>query len=149
MTEEQALQIRKLRGQGAGYKQIGDILNLTRDCVRSYCRHHGLSGHAAAVRMNIKERIGSGEACSFCGEPLKKAHTGRPKRFCSDECRMAYWKGHRDLVKRNPKAIYVRECPHCHKTFEAYGNKHRKYCCHDHYVKDRFGEGDLDACSNY
>ena len=56
MTEEQKLQIRLLRGQGIGYKQIGDVIGVTRDCVRSYCRNHGLAGHTPAVKMNIKER---------------------------------------------------------------------------------------------
>ena len=30
------------------------------------------------------------------------------------------------------------ECPYCHEIFESYGNKTRKYCCHEHYVLDRF-----------
>lgn len=32
------------------------------------------------------------------------------------------------------------ECKYCHKIFESYGNKTRKYCCHAHYVLDRYGE---------
>ena len=143
MTEEQKLQIRLLRGQGIGYKQIGDVIGVTRDCVRSYCRNHGLAGHTPAVKMNIKERIASGDACEFCGEILKNPHTGRRRRFCSDECRMNYWKGHRAELKKNPKAIYTMECPYCHKTFESYGNKTRKYCCHEYYIMDRFGKENI------
>ena len=90
----------------------------------------------------MKELIKNGEACGFCGGPMKKAATGRPRRFCSEECRRRYWKGHRHEVKKSEKAIYIRECPYCKETFEAYGNKNRRYCCHDHYIKHRFYKGE-------
>ena len=53
MTEEQKLQIRKLRQQGLGYQAIGKMVNLTRDSVRSYCKNHGLQGVRLAVEMNM------------------------------------------------------------------------------------------------
>ncbi len=138
MTEEQGIQIIKLRQQGLGYKQIAAMVNVSRDSVRSYCKHRGLGGYQSAVKVNMKERLERGEACNFCGGLIKKAATGRPKRFCCDECRMKYWKGHRSEVKKSPSAIYIRVCPYCKETFEAYGNKTRKFCCHDHYIKYRF-----------
>ena len=30
------------------------------------------------------------DVCRQCGEPLQHKRTGRPKRFCSARCRMAY-----------------------------------------------------------
>lgn len=140
MTEEQGLQIIKLRGQGLGYKQIASMVNLSRDSVRSYCKYRGLTGYQTAVKVNMKEMIERGDACMFCGGLIKKASTGRPRRFCSEECRRKYWKGHRNEGKKNDKAIYIRVCPYCNETFESYGNKHRKFCCHDHYIKYRFYE---------
>ena len=140
MTEEQKLQIRKLRQQGLGYQAIGKMVNLTRDSVRSYCKNHGLQGVRLAVEMNTKERIKNGEACAYCAGPIKKAKTGRPARFCCETCRRNYWKTHRDEGKKSEKATYTMECKYCHKIFESYGNKHRKYCCHAHYVLDRYGE---------
>ena len=140
MTEEQKLQIRKLRQQGLGYQAIGKMVNLTRDSVRSYCKNHGLQGVRLAVEMNTKERIKNGEACAYCAGPIKKAKTGRPARFCCAACRRSYWKVHRDEGKKSEKAIYTMECKYCHKIFESYGNKTRKYCCHAHYVLDRYGE---------
>ena len=96
-------------------------------------------GHSAfcyaidfAVKMNIKERIASGDACEFCGEPLRNPKTGRRRRFCSDKCRMNYWKGHREELKKSPKAIYTMECPYCHKgkTY-SYGAKGKESSnCH-------------------
>lgn len=140
MTEEQKLQIRKLRQQGLGYQAIGKMVNLTRDSVRSYCKNHGLQGVRLAVEMNTKERIKNGEACAYCAGPIKKAKTGRPARFCCEACRRSYWKAHRDEGKKSEKATYTMECKYCHQIFESYGNKNRKYCCHAHYVLDRYGE---------
>lgn len=140
MTEEQGIQIVKLRGQGLGYKQIAGMVNLSRDSVRSYCKTRGLTGYVSAVRMNMKDMMDRGAACGFCGGPMKKAATGRPRRFCCEECRRRYWKGHRAEIKKSESAIYIRECLYCHETFESYGNKNRKFCCHDHYIKYRFYE---------
>ena len=42
-----------------------------------------------------------------------------------------------DMVKR--KAIYEYTCTTCGSAFTAYGNIHRKYCCHECYIADRFG----------
>ena len=78
---------------------------------------------------------------------MKKAKTGRPRRFCSEACRRAYWKMHREEINKSDKAIYTMECPYCGKIFESYGNKRRKYCCHEHYVLDRFGKKAADEAA--
>lgn len=140
MTEEQKMQVRTLRQQGLGYQAIGTILNLSRDSVRSYCKNHGMHGVATLVKLNTQEKIKNGEACGYCAGPLKQNTIGRPKKFCSEKCRREYWKRHRNEGQRSVEATYIYECPYCHKIFEAYGNKHRKYCCHAHYVLDRYGE---------
>lgn len=139
MTEEQKMQIRTLRQQGLGYQAIGKMVNLTRDSVRSYCKNHGLAGVKLAVEMNTREMIKRGDACAYCAGPIKKAKTGRPARFCCDACRRNYWKTHRMEGKRSEAATYTMECAYCHNTFISYGNKNRKYCCHAHYVLDRYG----------
>ena len=66
MTDEQALQIRKLRGQGMGYRAIASVMNLTRDAVRAYCRSVGIGGFRIEYGMNLKERMDDGRACAFC-----------------------------------------------------------------------------------
>ena len=40
----------------------------------------------------------------------------------------------------NPGNAYEYTCAHCGKPFTAYGNKGRKYCSHECYIADRFGE---------
>ena len=74
MTEEQGIQIVKLRSQGIGYKQIASMVKLSRDSVRSYCKTRGLTGYVSAVQMNMKELMANGEACGFCGGPLVILH---------------------------------------------------------------------------
>lgn len=140
MTDEQALQIRKLRAQGMGYRAIASTVNLSRDIVRNYCRSKGIGGFHVEYEMNLAERISSGRACAFCGADLKQPKTGRPKRFCSELCRRRFWRIHREEMKKKPTAIYTMECQYCHEIFESYGNKTRKYCCHEHYILDRFGK---------
>ena len=115
------------------------MVGLPRDNVRNYCKSHGLAGYQPVYEMNLKDRIEEGTACAYCGGPMKKAKTGRPRRFCSEACRRAYWKMHREEINKSPGAVYTMECPYCGKIFESYGNKKRKYCCHEHYVLDRFG----------
>lgn len=140
MTDDQKLQIRTLRKQGMGYQAIGKLIGLTRDSVRSYCKNHGLQGIPVVMDLNIKERIKSGEACTYCFGPMPKQTTGRPRRFCCEACRRSYWKKHREEGNRSEDAIYTMECAYCHETFISYGNKSRKYCCHEHYILDRYGE---------
>ena len=145
MTDEQALQIRLLRSQGMGYRAIASVMNLTRDAVRNQCRMAGIGGYRIEYEMNLQERMNAGRACAFCGADLVQPHTGRRRRFCSDICRRNYWRTHRAELKRKESSIYTMECPCCHEIFEVYGNKNRKYCCHEHYVLDRFGPKDSKA----
>ena len=140
MTEDQALQIRKLRAQGMGYRAIASTVNLSRDIVRNYCRSKGIGGFRAEYEMNLRERMNDGRACAFCGAELEQPSTGRPRRFCSDLCRRSYWRMHRTDLQKKESSIYIMECAYCHEIFESYGNKTRKYCCHEHYILDRFGK---------
>jgi hypothetical protein len=75
--------------------------------------------------------------CKQCGKLIKIIPKRKPKIFCSDECRAEWWNTHPENVQR--KAVYHFTCAHCGKPFTAYGNKGRKYCCHQCYIADRFG----------
>lgn len=139
------MRIRMLRSQGMGYRSIAKAMNMTRDNIRRYCQRRGLGGFRLEYEMNVKERMADGRARVFCGAELVKAPTGRPKRFCSDLCRNNYWRAHRTELKKKAAAIYTMQCRYCHETFESYGNKTRKYCCHEHYILDRFGQEESRA----
>lgn len=123
----------EMRKNGLGYKKMAAELGMSRDRVRYIVKNMDKPSSRQQYPMN-------NPTCKYCGKMLHPARTGRPKKFCSDKCKNDYWKVHRDELNRNPEAIYIRECAYCGKTFESYGNRNRKYCCHPHYVLGHFGE---------
>ena len=132
MTNGQKQQIKKLRQDGYGYATIATSLGLTKNQVSAFCRRNGLGNTAKNV-----------VACKHCGKLIKIIPKQKPRKFCSDVCRIAWWNSHPGCVNR--KAVYAYTCAHCGKPFTAYGNKERKYCSHGCYIADRFGE-ECDAC---
>lgn len=138
MTKEQRKQIYLLRKFGLGYQAIGKAVGLSRDSVRSYCKSHGMAG-VTGISDEVRKKIKNGELCLFCAGKISQSKTGRPAKFCCDQCRREYWKIHRNEGKHSEKATYTMECKFCHRIFEVYGNKGRKYCSHRHYIYDRYG----------
>ena len=140
MTILQISKIREMRLKGKGYRAIASAVGLSRDIVRNYCKNHGLDGYAPVLSINVKEKMDNGTACLRCGKKIEQPSTGRKRKFCSDKCRYAWWVSHKDEKKHKETAIYKATCKHCGAVFTAYGNHHRKYCCHECYVQDRFKE---------
>lgn len=132
MTNHEKEQIQALRLQGYGYLKIGQLLGLSNNAVRSFCRRNGLDG---STPQNIV-------LCKRCGKPTKTIPKRKPRVFCSDACRTAWWNSHLDCVKK--KAVYTFVCAYCGKDFTAYGNRGRKYCSHECYIAHRFG-GERDG----
>ena len=120
MTEIQKQQVARLRGMGKSYAAIADLLGITENTIKSYCRRNRVGiGEPKAQRV-------AEDTCANYGCPLEHRPGAKRKRFCSDTCRMAWWKSHPEAVNR--KAIYHFVCPVCGVEFESYGNAHRKYC---------------------
>ena len=128
MTNEQKQQIGALRKRGFGYLKIGQALCISGNTVRSFCRRNGFD---TAAMANTAQ-------CMQCGAPLKWKAGHREKKFCSAVCRAQWWNTHLDCVNR--KAFYRLICKSCGKSFESYGNRHRKYCSHACYIADRYGK---------
>ena len=66
--------------------------------------------------------------CPVCGEVFETKGRGRPKKFCSEKCRMKYH--HSNPNVDNWKTTRIAVCPLCCKEFKAareYGHP-RKYC---------------------
>lgn len=143
MTDYQKNKITQFRRQGMGYKAIANILGLSRDIVRGFCKRCGLDGTTAVIQKNIAINTEDGFLCKFCSELLKQPSRGRKRRFCSDDCRRKWWKENAD--KSNPKetALYKFTCAFCKKDFLSYGNKTRKYCSHPCFILDKFGGKDV------
>ena len=140
MTEQQAKQIREKREQGIGYRSIGLVTGLSRDVVRNFCKTRGLAGLGSVLTKNIQEQVMLGKACLYCGKAIEQPWTGRPKKFCSEKCRREWWKGHPEQINRKETALYPMTCSRCGKSFFSYGNKTRKYCSHECYIRARFWE---------
>lgn len=135
MIAEKREEIRLLKSAGMSFRKLAEYTNENVSVIRTQCKDL----NTVETNYQLPDLIEEKQACAYCGKPINQEGKGRPKRFCSDECRRKYWKANRDKMKQNPDAIYTKVCPYCGKTFTAYGNKHRKYCCHEHYVLDYYG----------
>ncbi len=76
--------------------------------------------------------------CEQCGVLVQQHPKRKRKRFCCDACRMKWWNDHRDANAVRTEDI---NCQGCGKVVKAIKGSGRKYCCHECYIKDRFGKG--------
>ena len=108
---------------------VGYLLLAPINTVKSFCKRCKDVGYTP-----ITDRV----YCKNCGVAIKQTPHRKKKEFCCDKCRNVWWNKHLDKVKR--KAVYEITCVGCGKVFTVYGRKERKYCCHECYIIDRFGE---------
>jgi len=130
--KEQALALRRSDETCAN---IAKNLGLSVNTVKSFCSKNNTKSEAKnsiAVEANADSSI-----CPQCGNKITQASGRKPKKFCSDECRVLWWNSHSENVSR--KALYSFKCASCGKEFTAYGNANRRYCSHPCYCKSRFG----------
>lgn len=125
MTNEQKTKIIELRKKGFGYGQIAVELSLSKNTVSSFCKRNELS----------YLELGSKHFCKYCGKEIINLPKKKAKTFCSDVCRMKWWKINQNKV--NKKAFYKLVCKCCKKEFISYGNKDRKYCSVECYRTSR------------
>ena len=119
MTKDDTTKITELQNKGMGYKRISALTGLPVNTVKSYCRRHA---------------VGKYEICQQCGSPVKQTPHKRSKKFCSDACRMAWWKVHPEQIQRK---VYHLTCAWCGKTFDSIGNGKRQYCSRACYADAR------------
>lgn len=144
MTDIEKQQIQDLRLNGVGYKAIASELTISRDTIRGYCKRNGLDGDSKVVSMNLVEKKNQNIICACCNKSIKQKERGRSRRFCSEECRRKWWNKNQDKRNKKDTAIYKYSCLHCGNEFSSYGNKDRKYCSHNCYIKSRFWKGEED-----
>lgn len=119
MTKEERSLIVDLQKQGFGYRTIAAKLGLNLHSVKSYCARH-------PINKNQKY-------CLQCGVPVEKLPHKKEKKFCSDKCRFAWWREHKDEMTR--RSVTKLFCPVCGQSFEAYESSGRKYCSRACYGK--------------
>jgi hypothetical protein len=134
MTSAQKQQVYKLRLQGLGYKAISQEIQISTDAVKSYCKRHHLNDLA---QLNDQTNQNAG-LCLQCHKPIFQKKCGRTKKFCSDACRYTWWNKNQDKRRKSAAAMYHYTCQHCGRKFSAYGDKHRKYCSGDCFIKAKF-----------
>lgn len=137
MTPDEKSRLTALRQAGRSYAEIAGELGMSKNTVKTFCRRNGLTVEVkdAPVTETLEQQ--EGKLCPTCGKPVIQTQGRKEKKFCSDVCRTRWWNSHLSLVNR--KAVYEFSCPTCGSAFTAYGNQHRKYCCHECYIADRFG----------
>lgn len=136
MTESQKTQIRKMRNEGYGYIRIANALGLSENTVKSYCRRNSLAGQVIVKETETKDK------CRQCGKKLIQVQGRKPRTFCSDECRIVYWKLNAEKM-RHLKKIHI-SCAECGASFYDYARNNRKFCSHECYVKNRYRDGEGD-----
>lgn len=127
MTTDEKKRVRELRVEGASYKTIAGELGVSENSVASYCRRNHLD----------TQSLQNSNPCLQCGELIPKAEKRKPRKFCCDACRIAWWNAHRDRKKRRVPFTIV--CAGCGKVVPSYGNHKRKYCSHACYTAARYG----------
>ena len=80
-----------LRRQGMGYGEIAKELNLKKGYVKNFCRIHHIGGFPEEYRLNVSEAQHRGEACLYCGMPLKQPKVGRKRMYCDNACRKRFY----------------------------------------------------------
>jgi endogenous inhibitor of DNA gyrase (YacG/DUF329 family) len=140
MTGKQKETIQALRVQGLSYSDIAAAVGVTKNAVKTYCWRNSLPACDASEDTGNKENK---EFCRHCGKRLMQTDKQKPKVFCGDKCRHAWWNAHREQMNR--KAVYRLTCAYCGTVFDSYGNRSRKYCSHACYINDRFGGRPADG----
>lgn len=128
MTNEQRECITAMRQQGRGYTEIATELSISKNTVKSFCRRNALK--------NVSEK--DTPRCRNCGVHMNIADKCKTQQFCSDRCRVLWWKARNRKVY--PKPVYQLACQNCGTVFQSVGNLRRKYCSHDCYISARFGK---------
>lgn len=117
MTDLQKQQILALREQNVTYAAISDTLGIPVNTIKTFCRRSGMT-----AKMPQKEK----PCCKNCGHELTNTTHARPRLFCSDQCKQAWWNKHR--CDRVSTKISPHTCQTCGKLFSDYTGANRKYC---------------------
>lgn len=135
MTIDEKRMLSTYRQQGLGYKKIAQLMGVSVNTVKTYCKRNALGGKTAADdQCNIRK------VCKCCGAPMIQIPGRKPRLFCSDACRTKWWNAHPELVKHRGGRQII--CGHCGSEFSVNQNSTRKYCSHNCYIADRFHGGE-------
>lgn len=73
MNDTQRQQIKEFRGKGYGYGRIAQMLSLSENTIKTYCRRHGLGG-VVATPAPIDGEV---HHCLCCGKEVVQPGDGK------------------------------------------------------------------------
>lgn len=121
MTDLQKKQIVAMRKDNATYAAISEALGIPVGTIKTFCRRNGMTSDAPQGKPR----------CKNCGAELTNTPKARPRLFCSNRCKQAWWnKNRQDRVSTK---IVPHTCPTCGKIFADYSGANRKYCSQECY----------------
>ena len=86
MTKQQMESIRILRENNYSFAAIAEATQLNENTVRAACSRNKIKPVSRRKRPT-----GSPSTCPYCGGLILRT-SNQPKRFCSDRCRLYYWR---------------------------------------------------------
>lgn len=101
MTKTQQQTIAALRQQNYPCSFIAQALELNVNTVKSVCRRKGFRAEGARKTKSEKQNT---HLCKNCHRILP-ADGRKGQMFCSDACRMEWWKIARRVVKKETKNV--------------------------------------------
>lgn len=125
MTNEQKETLVRLRLEGFGYSSIAKAVGLSVNTVKSNCRRNNLPCLKGESHDDRGKKVNP-LYCKYCGKLLNQKPASKPRKFCSDKCRLAWWNCHSAEVNRKAYCSFV--CAHCGKEYTVYGRKQSKFC---------------------
>lgn len=117
MTNEQREMIAVMRRKRLSYTTISKELGLSVNTVKSFCRRNGMVAEKAKTDT---------PHCKNCGGIIYNQSGVKPRLFCSNHCKQAWWNKHRH--ERESENILSHVCQTCGKAFNDYSGANRKYC---------------------
>ena len=124
MTTEQKNVVQNMRSKLYSYAEIADALGLPVNTIKSYCYRN---------RLNTEELLKDVTPCKNCGKPIVSQSKTKPRIFCSDTCKISWWKNHKEEHKKTSEVSLV--CETCGTEFTAYKSADRKYCSQNCYQR--------------
>lgn len=127
MNDHHRRQIQHLHQAGYGYVRIAKTLGLSENTVKSFLRRN-------PVTIESKQTT----SCRQCGAAFQQSAGHRPRVFCSDQCRSAWWNHHHDDL--SGKSMITTFCACCGKPVRSFPSKPRRFCSRACYLSSRYGK---------
>ena len=120
-------QVRRMRCEGTSYLKIAVCLGISENTI-NHCQRNNIGGMNVTLKVEQADtRKEANNYCKNCDKSIEQQPGRKPRKFCSDECRITWWNSHMDMVSQ--KSIYYSECKGCRKPFDSYVNIDK--CCYE------------------